>query len=100
METDLTRIVDAAAPVRICDNGGWTDTWFAEYGNVLSIAVQPSVRVQVTASRHRHGQSLVTFGCLASASGQGVDPVLDDPLLRAIVSAVPPPPHLKIEIST
>jgi len=23
------RIVNAIAPIRICDLGGWTDTWFA-----------------------------------------------------------------------
>ncbi len=32
-------IINSSAPTRICDNGGWTDTWFAEYGKVFSIAI-------------------------------------------------------------
>jgi D-glycero-alpha-D-manno-heptose-7-phosphate kinase len=43
----LSRIVNATAPIRICDLGGWTDTWFAEHGKVLNIGVQPGVEVQV-----------------------------------------------------
>jgi D-glycero-alpha-D-manno-heptose-7-phosphate kinase len=42
-----TRMVHAFAPIRICDNGGWTDTWFAEHGQVFNIAVQPGVDVHV-----------------------------------------------------
>ena len=26
------RVIRSSAPVRICDNGGWTDTWFARRG--------------------------------------------------------------------
>ncbi|HEY7438904.1 MAG TPA: GHMP kinase [Acidimicrobiia bacterium] len=40
------RVVHAAAPIRICDNGGWTDTWFAGHGEVCNIAVSPCVEVQ------------------------------------------------------
>ncbi len=35
------RIVNSVAPIRICDNGGWTDTWFAEHGKIFSIAAYP-----------------------------------------------------------
>ena len=38
----------ATAPVRVCDAGGWTDTWFAGSGFVCSLAVRPGVRVEVT----------------------------------------------------
>ncbi len=41
------RVINAVAPVRICDNGGWTDTWFAQYGAVFNIAVSPYAEVQV-----------------------------------------------------
>jgi D-glycero-alpha-D-manno-heptose-7-phosphate kinase len=34
-------IINSVAPIRICDNGGWTDTWFAEYGKVFNIGVYP-----------------------------------------------------------
>ncbi len=41
------RIISSAAPIRIADFGGWTDTWFAKYGRVLNIAVYPYVEVQI-----------------------------------------------------
>jgi D-glycero-alpha-D-manno-heptose-7-phosphate kinase len=41
------RVVNAVAPIRICDNGGWTDTWFAGHGKVFNIAVSPYVEVQI-----------------------------------------------------
>jgi D-glycero-alpha-D-manno-heptose-7-phosphate kinase len=40
-------IVRSRAPVRICDLGGWTDTWFAKFGTVFNIAVAPTVEVQI-----------------------------------------------------
>ena len=41
------RLVNSVAPIRICDNGGWTDTWFAGWGKVLNIGVYPYVEVQI-----------------------------------------------------
>jgi D-glycero-alpha-D-manno-heptose-7-phosphate kinase len=38
-------VIDASAPVRICDIGGWTDTWFGGPGRVVNIAVRPGVHV-------------------------------------------------------
>ena len=38
----------ATAPVRVCDAGGWTDTWFARAGVVCNLAVRPGVRVEVS----------------------------------------------------
>ena len=42
-------IVNSVAPIRICDNGGWTDTWFAGHGQVLNIGVYPYAEVQIAA---------------------------------------------------
>ena len=41
------RIINAVAPIRICDNGGWTDTWFAGRGKIFNIAVAPFAEVQI-----------------------------------------------------
>jgi D-glycero-alpha-D-manno-heptose-7-phosphate kinase len=41
------RIINSVAPIRIGDVGGWTDTWFAEHGAVLNIAVYPFVQAQL-----------------------------------------------------
>jgi D-glycero-alpha-D-manno-heptose-7-phosphate kinase len=40
----------AEAPLRICDAGGWTDTWFAGHGVVCTLAAGPGVRVRVERS--------------------------------------------------
>lgn len=45
--TSPAYIINSVAPIRICDNGGWTDTWFAEHGRIFNIAVSPYVEVQV-----------------------------------------------------
>ena len=41
---------NAIAPTRVCDLGGWTDTWFAGHGAVFNIAVYPYVEVQIRMS--------------------------------------------------
>jgi D-glycero-alpha-D-manno-heptose-7-phosphate kinase len=54
-------IIQCTAPIRICDLGGWTDTWFAGSGRVLNIAVFPSVEVSVVARRKRRGEPQITI---------------------------------------
>lgn len=41
------RVINAVAPIRICDNGGWTDTWFAGHGKIFNIGVYPYAEVQI-----------------------------------------------------
>lgn len=41
------KVINSVAPIRICDNGGWTDTWFAGHGKVFNIGVYPYVEVQI-----------------------------------------------------
>lgn len=42
--------VTVEVPVRACDVGGWTDTWFAGRGRVCSLAVRPGVTVRAAAA--------------------------------------------------
>jgi D-glycero-alpha-D-manno-heptose-7-phosphate kinase len=49
-------IINSVAPIRICDNGGWTDTWFARYGKIFNIGVYPYAEVQIAV--YRDGQAL------------------------------------------
>jgi D-glycero-alpha-D-manno-heptose-7-phosphate kinase len=46
-QTAPTRVINSVAPIRICDNGGWTDTWFAGHGEIFNIGVYPYVEVQI-----------------------------------------------------
>jgi D-glycero-alpha-D-manno-heptose-7-phosphate kinase len=50
------QIINAMAPIRICDLGGWTDTWFAEQGAVFNIGVYPYAEVQIYVARTPQGQ--------------------------------------------
>jgi D-glycero-alpha-D-manno-heptose-7-phosphate kinase len=56
-----SRAVVSRAPVRICDNGGWTDTWFAGHGRVFNIAVTPlvEIRIEVFANDGRRDRVLI-----------------------------------------
>ncbi len=40
-------IINSVAPIRVCDNGGWTDTWFAGHGRIFNIGVYPYAEVQL-----------------------------------------------------
>lgn len=40
-------LINSVAPIRVCDNGGWTDTWFAGHGRIFNIAVYPYAEVQI-----------------------------------------------------
>jgi D-glycero-alpha-D-manno-heptose-7-phosphate kinase len=48
-DVDVIDRVRAHAPVRVCDVGGWTDTWFAGHGAVCALAVGPGVTVEARA---------------------------------------------------
>jgi D-glycero-alpha-D-manno-heptose-7-phosphate kinase len=43
------RSIRVEVPVRVCDVGGWTDTWFSGRGRVCSLAVEPGVSVRAEA---------------------------------------------------
>lgn len=47
MTTERIRTINSVAPIRICDNGGWTDTWFAAHGKIFNIGVYPYAEAQV-----------------------------------------------------
>ena len=44
--------INATAPCRIDDIGGWTDTWFAHHGAVFSMAINPGAVVQIKTVEH------------------------------------------------
>jgi D-glycero-alpha-D-manno-heptose-7-phosphate kinase len=61
MNPPLPRTINAIAPIRVCDIGGWTDTWFAKRGAVFNIAVYPFVEVQLHVLAHAQGEERVTI---------------------------------------
>ncbi len=54
-------VINSVAPIRICDNGGWTDTWFAERGKIFNIGVYPYVEVQIEVFPYRGEQERIVI---------------------------------------
>ena len=97
------RIVKSVAPIRVCDNGGWTDTWFARYGKVFNIAVYPYAEVQMCVRENRGEERRITIH--AENYGQSytiAEPrgVYDKhPLLEAAIDYMRVPKDVAIEVS-
>ena len=97
------RILNSQAPIRICDNGGWTDTWFARHGRVLNIAVSPVVEVQLRIYNDRRETAPITIH--AENYGDHYSMSLPKgnygrhPLIEAAFDCLPFPENQSIEMS-
>jgi D-glycero-alpha-D-manno-heptose-7-phosphate kinase len=98
------RIINSIAPIRICDLGGWTDTWFAEYGYVLNIGVYPYAEVQMKVfqrkrmDRHRVIIDAENFGERYEIDADHL--VYDrHPLLEAAIDLVGVPKDLYFDVN-
>ncbi len=97
------RIVNSVAPIRICDNGGWTDTWFAGHGRILNIGVYPYAEVQVEVFRASDVPERIrihaeNFGerYVRDPSAEGYD---RHPLLEAAIDMMRIPDDLAFELT-
>lgn len=93
-------MIEASAPVRICDIGGWTDTWFGGPGRVVNIAVTPGVEVSIAPGTGPEPVVLdvATYGDRYPVIPGGRRPPRH-PLLEAAIDALPPPANRAVEIS-
>ncbi len=100
------KVIRSSAPVRVCDNGGWTDTWFARHGKVFNIAVAPLVEVEVREQPYRLRPrperiilDVLNFGDRYAVDpagpGEGRHPMLEAAIRRA---AIPPDVALDIRL--
>ena len=92
----------ASAPIRICDAGGWTDTWFAERGLVVSVAVEPRAYATVARRARTDERPRVVIDAPDVGAVIGFD--LDDPpgthpLLEQSVLAVGVPDNATVDIA-
>ena len=99
------RWIESSAPTRVCDLGGWTDTWFAQYGRVLNLAVQPSVHVHLRASRCQ-AEPRITLNAQEVGEAYEIDVAGKSygpcPLLEATIrsAAVPWDLHLHVRVQS
>jgi len=93
-------VIVASVPVRVCDNGGWTDTWFGGPGRVLNIAVAPGVEVSIgaTADRDPRLVAVETSGDRYSVV-PGSARRARHPLVEAAIDMLPPPHDIAVEIT-
>ena len=98
-----TRVVNSVAPIRICDNGGWTDTWFARHGKVFNIAVYPYAQVQMQVFARRGRRASITINAENFNQRYSIAPPNGfydkHPLLEAAIDYMKVPPGLQIEVS-
>jgi len=102
-EAAPVRIINSVAPIRICDNGGWTDTWFARHGKIFNIAIYPYAEVQVQVFRQERKQPSITI----NAENYGHRYTIDkprglydkNPLLEAAIDYMQIPDHLHLKVS-
>jgi D-glycero-alpha-D-manno-heptose-7-phosphate kinase len=92
-------VIEASAPVRICDNGGWTDTWFGGPGRVLNIAVTPGVEVSIRAAP---GSAPVLLAVENFGDRYSIVPgeprAARHPIVEAAIDAFPPPHDRAVEV--
>jgi D-glycero-alpha-D-manno-heptose-7-phosphate kinase len=96
------RVVNAVAPIRICDNGGWTDTWFARHGKVFNIGVSPYVEVQVKVYPRGARPDRIVLGVENYDDRYAFEPGAppgEHPLLETTIDDVGVPDDASVEIS-
>jgi D-glycero-alpha-D-manno-heptose-7-phosphate kinase len=99
---DRRRTVTASAPVRICDLGGWTDTWFAGHGAVLNMAVAP--RIEARVSVRPADEALARVGIVAANFDESyrydpAEPPGRQPLLEAAIAELGVPEGAALDLT-
>lgn len=97
------RVINGVAPIRICDNGGWTDTWFAEYGKIFNIGVYPYVEVQIEVFHCADCEERIVLYAENYGDRYAVHPERLDrdrhPLLEAAIERMRVPEELAIQVT-
>jgi D-glycero-alpha-D-manno-heptose-7-phosphate kinase len=100
-ERQPIRVINSVAPIRICDNGGWTDTWFAEYGKIFNIGVYPYVEVQIEVYDYQSGEDRIILYAENYGERYVVHPEVPGwdrhPLLEAAIERMGVPEHYAIQ---
>ncbi|MDA0710629.1 MAG: GHMP kinase [bacterium] len=95
------RIINSAAPIRICDNGGWTDTWFAKYGKIFNIGVYPYAEVQIEVFHRSDREDRVVLHAENYGERYVVTSENSDrhPLLEAAIDRMGVPENLAVQVT-
>jgi D-glycero-alpha-D-manno-heptose-7-phosphate kinase len=102
-DSNPLRIINAVAPIRICDNGGWTDTWFAEHGQIFNIGVHPYAEAQIKVFRRKQVDDRIivhaeNYGERYAIKNQG-NGWSHHPLLEAAIEYMHVPEDVAFEVT-
>lgn len=102
--TGTDRVINATAPIRICDLGGWTDTWFAGTGAVFNIAVYPYAEVQIRVRQTPRGaprRIMIHAENFGERYQLETQPIAYDrhPLLEASIDIMQAPEDLSFDVN-
>lgn len=97
-------IINSVAPIRICDNGGWTDTWFAGYGSIFNIGVYPYAEVQIAVYPWEGQQDRIVihaenYGERYTMNPQQHTSWVRHPLIEAAIEYMRLPENLAFEVT-
>jgi D-glycero-alpha-D-manno-heptose-7-phosphate kinase len=96
-------VVNSTAPIRICDNGSWTDTWFAGHGQVFNVAVSPCAEVEIAIYPASDAEPRLIIHAENFAERYEVRheaaPWGPHPLLEAAIAFMRVPRDLRLEVS-
>ena len=99
----MKRTYITLAPIRICDLGGWSDTWFAKHGAVLNIAVAPYAECRIEVKEVPPEKERFFFTVDDYGDRYSVDPhnvqFGKHPLLEACVKSLDIPRGLDVEVT-
>jgi len=97
------KVINSVAPIRICDNGGWTDTWFAEHGKVFNIGVYPYVETQIEVFPLSSKKERISLFAENYGDNYIVNPDISGwdrhPLLEAAIEYMKIPKDIALQIS-
>ena len=95
--------INAVAPTRVCDVGGWTDTHFARTGAVFNIAIYPYVEVQLRLIRSEETPHRVVIHAENFGESYTLDPKHivygKHPLLEAALKVMEIPEEISLSIN-
>ncbi len=96
-------VINAVAPTRICDVGGWTDTHFARHGAVFNVAIYPYVEVQVHPTTPGENDGRLIISTENFGTSYELDPahiVYDKhPLIEAAIKCMALPRDIALRIN-
>ncbi len=97
------RVINAMAPIRVCDLGGWTDTWFAERGAVFNIGVYPYAEVQIYVTEDGDRDRRIVINAENFGDRYTIDPGRIEynrhPLIEASIDIMELPDSLSFEVN-